>query len=76
MAVAAQFLIGGLVNFIANLLGIAAPIVTGAVVDLTGSFAGAFLVTGVVLLAGIACYTLVLGRIEQLPPPGGAPVRA
>jgi len=33
-------------------------------------------VTGVVLLAGIACYTLVLGRIEQLPPPGGAPVGA
>jgi sugar phosphate permease len=61
--------LGGLVNFIANLLGIAAPIVTGAVVDLTGSFAGAFLVTGVVLLAGIVCYTVVLGRIDQLPPP-------
>jgi ACS family D-galactonate transporter-like MFS transporter len=61
--------LGGLVNFIANLLGIAAPIVTGAVFDLTGSFAGAFLVTGVVLLAGIGCYTVVLGRIEKMSPP-------
>ncbi|HEY2059630.1 MAG TPA: MFS transporter [Amycolatopsis sp.] len=59
--------LGGLVNFIANLIGIAAPIVTGAVVDLTGSFSGAFLLTGVVLLAGIFCYTAVLGRIERLP---------
>jgi ACS family D-galactonate transporter-like MFS transporter len=61
--------LGGIVNFIANLLGIAAPIVTGAVFDATGSFAGAFIVTGVVLLAGIACYTVVLGRIERMPPP-------
>ena len=61
--------LGGIVNFVANLLGIAAPIVTGAVVDVTGSFAGAFLVTGVVLVAGILCYTLVLGRIEQMPAP-------
>ncbi len=61
--------VGGIVNFVANLLGIAAPIVTGAVVDLTGSFAGAFLVTGAVLLGGIACYTVVLGRIERMPAP-------
>ena len=61
--------LGGLVNFIGNLLGIAAPIVTGAVFDLTGSFAGAFLVTGVVLVAGIGCYTVVLGRIEKMAPP-------
>ena len=59
----------GLVNVIGNLLGIAAPIVTGAVFGLTGSFAGAFLVTGVVLLAGIGCYTVVLGRIEKMVPP-------
>ena len=59
--------LGGLVNFVANLIGIAAPIVTGAVVDLTGSFAGAFLVTGVVLLAGIFCYTVVLGKLDRMP---------
>ncbi|MGW5723116.1 MFS transporter [Amycolatopsis sp. NPDC003865] len=59
--------LGGLVNFVANLIGIAAPIVTGAVVDVTGSFAGAFLVTGVVLLAGIFCYTVVLGKLDRMP---------
>jgi ACS family D-galactonate transporter-like MFS transporter len=37
------------------------------VVDLTGSLSGAFLLTGVVLPAGIFCYTAVLGRIERIP---------
>lgn len=61
--------LGGIVNFIANLIGIAAPIVTGMVVDRTGSFAGAFIVTGVVLLAGIVCYTVVLGRMDRMAAP-------
>ncbi len=61
--------LGGIVNFVANLIGIAAPIVTGIVYDVTGSFAGAFLITGVVLVAGIASYTLVLGRIETMTAP-------
>lgn len=61
--------LGGIVNFIANLIGIAAPIVTGMVVDATGSFAGAFMVTGVVLLLGILCYTVVLGRMDRMAPP-------
>jgi sugar phosphate permease len=61
--------LGGIVNFIANLIGIAAPIVTGMVVDRTGSFAGAFIVTGVVLLAGIVCYTLILGRMDRMAAP-------
>lgn len=64
--------LGGIVNFVANLLGIAAPIVTGMVVDATGSFAGAFIVTGAVLLGGIFCYTAVLGRIERMPAPAEA----
>jgi sugar phosphate permease len=64
--------LGGIVNFIANLLGIAAPIVTGMVVDATGSFAGAFVVTGGVLLAGIICYTVVLGRMDRMPAPAAA----
>ena len=61
--------LGGIVNFIANLIGIAAPIVTGIVVDRTGSFAGAFIVTGVVLLLGIVSYTVVLGRMDRMAPP-------
>lgn len=65
--------LGGIVNFVANLLGIAAPIVTGMVVDATGSFSGAFIVTGAVLLGGIVCYTAVLGRIERMPAPAPTP---
>lgn len=61
--------LGGIVNFVANLLGIAAPVVTGAIVDRTGSFSAAFAVTGIVLLGGLLCYTVVLGRIERMAPP-------
>lgn len=64
---------GGIVNFVANLIGISAPIITGIVVDRTGSFAWAFIFTGIILVAGILCYTIVLGRMERIAAP---PVRA
>ncbi|MDQ8708091.1 MFS transporter [Streptomyces sp. LHD-70] len=60
---------GGIVNFVANTIGIAAPIVTGIVVDTTGSFAWAFIATGIVILAGIGSYTLLLGRIDRIDAP-------
>jgi len=50
-------------------MGFIAPIITGMVVDATGTFAGAFLIAGVVLLVGIFFFTVVLGRIEQIPDP-------
>ena len=62
--------IGGIVNFCNNLMGVAAPVVTGFIVGLTHSFAGAFLVAGVVLVVGIFAYVVVLGRIEPIPEPG------
>jgi MFS family permease len=61
--------IGGIVNFTNNLMGVAAPVITGFVVGLTHSFAGAFLIAGVVLLVGIVSYVVVLGRIEPIPEP-------
>ena len=63
--------IGGIVNFSNNLMGVAAPVITGFIVGLTHSFAGAFLVAGVVLVIGIVSYVVVLGRIEPIPEPGG-----
>jgi ACS family D-galactonate transporter-like MFS transporter len=63
--------IGGIVNFTNNLMGIAAPIITGFVVEITHSFAGAFLIAGVVLLVGIFSYVVVLGRIEPIAEPSG-----
>jgi dipeptide/tripeptide permease len=49
------------------MMGVLAPIITGIVVDWTQSFAGAFLIAGVVLLIGIFFYIVVLGRIESIP---------
>jgi hypothetical protein len=51
-------------------MGIAAPVITGFIVGLTHSFAGAFLVAGMVLLIGIFSYVVVLGRIEPIAEPG------
>jgi dipeptide/tripeptide permease len=61
--------VGGIVNFVNNLLGIAAPIVTGFIVGATGSFAAGFVVAAIVLAIGILCYIFLLGRIEQIPSP-------
>lgn len=63
--------IGGIVNFCNNLMGVVAPIVTGFVVGVTHSFAGAFLIAGGVLLIGIFCYVVVLGQIEPIAGPEG-----
>jgi ACS family D-galactonate transporter-like MFS transporter len=59
--------LGGIVNCVANLCGIAAPIVTGIVYQQTGSFAAAFLICGGVAFAGIISYVFILGRITQIP---------
>ena len=61
--------LGGLMNFANNLMGVVAPIVTGYIVSTTRSFADAFAVAGLVLLAGIASFAFLLGRIEPLSSP-------
>jgi MFS family permease len=63
--------IGGIMNFVNNLMGAVAPIVTGYIVVVTASFSGAFLVAGVALVVGIFAYVALLGRIEPIPEPGG-----
>lgn len=61
--------IGGIMNFLNNMMGVIAPIVTGFIVGATDNFATAFLVAGVVLLVGIFFYVVVLGRIEPIASP-------
>ncbi|GAB2839694.1 MFS transporter [Pseudoduganella ginsengisoli] len=61
--------IGGIMNFANNLMGAAAPIVTGVIVGATNSFANAFLVAGVLLIIGIVSFVFVLGKIEPIPDP-------
>jgi MFS family permease len=64
--------VGGIVNLVNNLMGVAAPVITGFIVGRTHSFAGAFLVAGLVLIVGIVSYLVVLGRIEPIPDPPAA----
>lgn len=56
----------GLQNFIANLAGVVAPIVTGLVVARTGHFFWAFAIAGFVALIGAIVYVFVLGRVEPV----------
>jgi MFS family permease len=60
--------IGGWVNLVNNLMGVAAPIITGFIVGITHSFAGAFLVAGIVLRSA-SSLMVVLGPIEPIPGP-------
>ena len=61
--------VGSIMNFLNNIMGIAAPIVTGFIAGGTGSFALGFLVAAIVLVIGILCYVFLLGRIEPIPEP-------
>jgi MFS transporter, ACS family, D-galactonate transporter len=61
--------VGSIMNFINNVMGILAPIITGYIAGGTGSFAIGFLVAAVVLLIGILSYLFLLGRIEQMESP-------
>ena len=60
--------VGGILNFASQIAGISAPIVTGYVVSARHSYAWAFGVAAIFLVIGIACYIVLLGRIE-LPKP-------
>jgi sugar phosphate permease len=61
--------VGGIMNFANNMMGAAAPIVTGYVVGSTQAFTNAFVAAGVVLVIGIVAFVALLGRIEPLPGP-------
>ena len=63
--------IGGIMNFLNNMMGVVAPVTTGYIVGATGSFVGAFLAAGIVLVIGIVAYLFILGRLEPIadPPP-------
>jgi MFS-type transporter involved in bile tolerance (Atg22 family) len=61
--------LGGILNLCNQLAGIAAPVVTGYVVQATHSFSGAFIAATAFLLVGIAGYVFLLGRIEAIPDP-------
>ncbi len=61
--------VAGIMNFVANLPAILAPVVTGYLVGNSQSFRRPFLVAAAVLLAGIVSYIFLLGKIETIPGP-------
>lgn len=60
--------IGGIMNFLNNMMGVIAPIVTGFVIGASNNFETAFLIAGIMLLIGIFFYVVALGRIEPIRP--------
>jgi MFS family permease len=56
----------GIQNFIGNLAGITAPVITGIAIDQTGSFSAAFVIAAVVALVGIVAYGVIVRRIEPV----------
>jgi MFS family permease len=54
--------VSGIQNFGGNLGGIVAPALTGYAVQWTGSFAIPFVVCGVILVAGVLCYWLMVSE--------------
>jgi ACS family D-galactonate transporter-like MFS transporter len=61
--------IGGIMNFLNNMMGVVAPVTNGYIVGATGSFVGAFLAAGIVLVIGIVAYVFILGRLEPIADP-------
>ena len=56
----------GFQNMIGNFSGIAAPIITGLVVDWSGSFAGAFFVASALSAVGVLSWLLIVQQIRQV----------
>jgi MFS family permease len=56
----------GVQNFFTNLAGISAPVITGVVIDRTGSFSSAFLIAAAVALVGVLAYAVIVRRIEPI----------
>nr|WP_256737601.1 MFS transporter [Pseudomonas sp. dw_358] len=59
-------LTGGITSLAANIGGIVTPIVIGAIVHETGSFAYAFWFIGGVALIGTLAYSLLLGKLYRI----------
>jgi ACS family D-galactonate transporter-like MFS transporter len=61
--------VGGILNFSNQLAAIAAPIVTGYVVEATHAYSGAFVAATAILLISIGAYIFLLGRMKTVPEP-------
>ena len=56
----------GVQNLIGNFAGISAPIITGLVVDATGSFQGAFYIAAAFSIVAVFAWGIVIERVEPV----------
>ena len=56
----------GIQNMVANLAGIAAPVITGVMVDATGTFVAAFVIAGAINVLGLLGWLVMIARIAPL----------
>ncbi|MBM3840188.1 MAG: MFS transporter [Verrucomicrobia bacterium] len=55
----------GIYNFVGNLAGIIAPIITGFLIQMTGSYTPAFVVAALMIAAGQLSYWFIVGRLKH-----------
>ena len=67
--------VAGIMNFVANLPAILAPVITGYLVGNSQSFRRPFLVAAAVLVGGMLSYIFLLGKIETIPGPAATSSR-
>jgi MFS transporter, ACS family, D-galactonate transporter len=53
-------------NFGATSGGFIAPLITGFIIKITSSYTPAFVLAGLCMLAGIACYHFLIGKVEPM----------
>jgi len=56
----------GVKNFVGNLSGVIAPVITGFLVERKGNFSQAFLVVGAIALVGGVSWTFLVGRVQPI----------
>lgn len=56
----------GFQNGVGNIAGIVCPLITGWIIDKTGSFSSAFVVAAAACLFGIACWFILVRKVEPL----------
>jgi MFS family permease len=56
----------GLQNCIGNIAGVVAPLITGAVIDVTGKFFWAFAIAGAISIGGIVAWGIIIRRVAPL----------
>jgi cyanate permease len=66
----------GVQNTCANLAGITAPLITGVVVDQTGSFTAAFVIAAALGVIGTVAFGLIVRRIEPIDWRATEPLRS